>query len=69
MESGQVYSWGYNDHGQLGLGSKMESQVCNSTVHPNPASISFVTPSNLESNALLIMQQQSYDGFHSKFEQ
>ena len=29
MESGQVYSWGYNDHGQLGLASKMESQVCN----------------------------------------
>jgi len=34
MESGQVYSWGYNDHGQLGLGSKMESQVCNNQTLP-----------------------------------
>lgn len=60
MESGQVYSWGYNDHGQLGLGSKMESQVCNSAVHSNPTSISFVLLSNLKSNSLLIMQQQSH---------
>ena len=27
MESGQVYSWGFNDYGQLGLGSKMDRQV------------------------------------------
>lgn len=33
MESGQVYSWGYNDHGQLGLGSKMESQMTPRLLH------------------------------------
>ena len=27
MESGQVYSWGFNDYGQVGLGSKMDRQV------------------------------------------
>ena len=27
MESGQVYSWGFNDYGQLGLGSKTDKQV------------------------------------------
>ncbi|KAL9959343.1 hypothetical protein ACROYT_G032657 [Oculina patagonica] len=33
MESGQVYSWGYNDHGQLGLGSKMDSQMTPRLLH------------------------------------
>ncbi|XP_022791463.1 uncharacterized protein LOC111330786 [Stylophora pistillata] len=33
MESGQVYSWGYDDYGQLGLGGKTEPQMTPRLLH------------------------------------
>ncbi|RMX41048.1 hypothetical protein pdam_00003288 [Pocillopora damicornis] len=33
MESGQLYSWGYDDYGQLGLGGKMEPQMTPRLLH------------------------------------
>ncbi|XP_068758844.1 uncharacterized protein [Montipora capricornis] len=33
MESGKVYSWGYNDYGQLGLSNKVDLQVTPRLLH------------------------------------
>ncbi|XP_074613691.1 uncharacterized protein LOC141873555 isoform X3 [Acropora palmata] len=33
LESGQLYSWGFNDYGQLGLGNKMDSPMTPRLIH------------------------------------